>query len=120
MAAKKNNTDWASKRLEPDIRFLLANERTFLAWIRTALAVLAGGIALTRFGRASNARNILSITVIILGGFIASVGYVRFKMADQAIRQGRLPATGLEPLIQVSGIIVVALALVITHLLGIW
>ena len=30
---------------EPDPRFTLANERTFLAWIRTALALLAGGVA---------------------------------------------------------------------------
>ena len=31
---------------EPDARFTFANERTFLAWIRTALALLAGGVAL--------------------------------------------------------------------------
>ena len=31
---------------EPDPRFTLANERTFLAWIRTALALIAGGVAL--------------------------------------------------------------------------
>ena len=34
---------------EPDVRFSLANERTFLAWIRTALALLAGGIAVEAF-----------------------------------------------------------------------
>ena len=28
---------------EPDYRFTLANERTFLAWVRTALGLLAGG-----------------------------------------------------------------------------
>lgn len=30
---------------EPDPRFSLANERTFLAWIRTALALVAGAAA---------------------------------------------------------------------------
>lgn len=30
---------------EPDPRFTLANERTFLAWIRTVLAVITGGVA---------------------------------------------------------------------------
>ena len=34
---------------EPDPRFTLANERTFLAWIRTSLALLAGGIAIEAF-----------------------------------------------------------------------
>ena len=30
---------------EPDVRFSLANERTFLAWTRTALALIAGALA---------------------------------------------------------------------------
>lgn len=33
---------------EPDYRFTLANERTFLAWIRTALALIAGGVAVAQ------------------------------------------------------------------------
>ena len=37
---------------EPDVRFTLANERTFLAWIRTALALIAGGVALEVLGLA--------------------------------------------------------------------
>ena len=39
-----------SRGTEPDARFTLANERTFLAWIRTALAFLAGGVALEVLG----------------------------------------------------------------------
>jgi putative membrane protein len=37
---------WRHEGTEPDYRFTLANERTFLAWIRTALALLAGGVLL--------------------------------------------------------------------------
>ena len=40
---------WQEQGKTPDYRFSLANERTFLAWIRTALAVLAGGILLHQF-----------------------------------------------------------------------
>lgn len=118
--AKKNNKNSVGKLFDPDARFLLANERTFLAWIRTALAVLAGGIALTKLGHDSTSQDVVGVIIIILGSLMAVVGYARFKMADRAIRRGKLPTVGLEPLIQVSGIIVVALALVITHLLGIW
>jgi putative membrane protein len=108
------------KRLSPDVRFLLANERTLLAWIRTSLAVIAGGVALTQLGNNSRAHSVIGVTAIVLGGFMATVGYIRFKGADRAIRAGKLPPTGSEPFIQVGGITVIALALVITRFLGIW
>ena len=46
---------WLTRRVfpagrEPDPRFTLANERTFLAWIRTALGLLAGGIGVLTLG----------------------------------------------------------------------
>lgn len=118
MSADKKHT--RSKRLDPDVRFLLANERTLLAWIRTSLAVMAGGIALTQFGSNSAAHTISGIVAILLGGFMSAVGYIRFKSADKAIRAGKLPATGNEPVVQAGGIAVIALALVVTRLFGVW
>lgn len=35
------NPKWRREGRDPDYRFSLANERTFLAWIRTALALLS-------------------------------------------------------------------------------
>jgi len=78
--------------LDPDIRFLLANERTLLAWIRTAIAVIAGGVALTQFGGDSSVRTITGIAAILFGGSIAFIGYARFRNADKAIRRGELPS----------------------------
>jgi putative membrane protein len=86
-----SNTKIKSERLDPDIRFLLANERTLLAWIRTAVAVIAGGVALTQFGNDSSAHIVIGIIAILLGGSMASFGYLRFKNADKAIRRGELP-----------------------------
>lgn len=106
--------------LDPDVRFLLANERTLLAWIRTSLAVLAGGVALTQLGSNSTTKTVIGIMAILLGAFMASVGYLRFKVADRAIRVGELPPTGFDPIVQVGGIVVIAAGLVITHLFGIW
>lgn len=109
-----------SERLDPDVRFLLANERTLLAWIRTAVAVMAGGVALSQFNKGSSAHTVVSILAILLGVFMAFVGYIRFKGADKAIRRGELPVTGSEPFIQVAGIALIAAALIVTRLLGIW
>jgi putative membrane protein len=106
--------------LDVDARFLLSNERTFLAWVRTSLAVLIGGIALAQIGHKSAEQNVVGMVVIGLGGLMALVGYLRYRAADRAIRRGELPLTGHEPLIQTGGIVFVALALVVTHLLGIW
>lgn len=108
------------EELDPDVRFLLANERTLLAWIRTSLAVLAGGIAITQLGEDTAAKTVVGVTAIFLGGFMSAVGYLRFRAADRAIRQGELPPTGNQPFIQAGGIVVIALVLVITHLLGVW
>ena len=115
---KHRNSDM--ENLDVDARFLLANERTFLAWVRTALAVLIGGIALTQLGHNSTAQEIVGMVVIILGGFMAMIGYFRFRAADKAIREGRLPEAGHEPLVQAISIISVAIILVITRLAGIW
>jgi putative membrane protein len=115
---KHRNSDM--ENLDVDARFLLANERTFLAWVRTALAVLIGGIALTQLGHDSTTQSVVGMVVIILGGFMAVVGYLRFHAADRAIREGRLPEVGREPFVQTASILSVAVILVITHLLGIW
>ncbi|HJQ08757.1 MAG TPA: DUF202 domain-containing protein [Candidatus Saccharimonadales bacterium] len=97
--------------LDPDVRFLLANERTLLAWIRTALALMAGGLALTQFGQKSALQVSFGIAAILLGALMAVAGYIRFKAADRAIRAGRLPAAGHGPTLQVMGVIISSLVI---------
>ena len=91
--------------LDPDVRFLLANERTLLAWVRTGLTLQAGGIALTMLHKTPSG-TIIGIGVLILGAVMAILGYFRFRAADQAIREHRLPDTGRGPLFQVIGVVV--------------
>src|SRR5438270_13436375 len=100
----------------PDPRFTLANERTFLAWNRTALAFIAGGLAVEQLlhnGRA--ARLAVSIPLIVLGGFLGVAGYVRWRVAEEAIATGqavepsRLPKliAGAFVLLAIGGLILV-------------
>lgn len=73
---------------EPDYRFTLANERTFLAWIRTALAILAGAIALGHLvpGFGPDAvRKGVAVTLGLLGVLTASTSMVRWRRVQRAM-----------------------------------
>jgi putative membrane protein len=77
---------------EPDYRFTLANERTFLAWQRTALGLLAAAVAAVQFlpGGAPTpwARFALGIVLACLSATAAATGLIRWRSADRAIRSG--------------------------------
>lgn len=88
---------------DPDYRFSLANERTFLAWIRTSLALLAGGIAVLQivpdFGPRW-ARLALGVGLIVLSTVLALMSHRRWWRNEKAMRLGRsLPATTQIPLL---------------------
>jgi putative membrane protein len=80
---------------EPDGRFSLANERTFLAWVRTALALLAGGVALEALDLPVEPRLRLAAAVLLiaLGILAPAQAWVGWARAEQALRERRpLPA----------------------------
>jgi putative membrane protein len=83
----------------PDPRVSLANERTYLAYVRTALAVLAGGIAI--IGYVADAWVALSAGVGLLAvGFVTLIGgYVRWRHVDAAVAADRPIRTSILPVI---------------------
>ena len=100
------------EELDVDVRFLLANERTLLAWIRTGLAIIAGGIAISFVANNTTFGMVTGIGAIVFGGILALVGYSRYKAADAAIRSGELPPTNSGEILAVVGVIVFATALI--------
>lgn len=77
---------------EPDPRFTLANERTFLAWIRTALALLAGGVTVGAFdfGRLSPAlQQAGSIIACAAAALVAIAAFIRWVRTERALRHDR-------------------------------
>jgi putative membrane protein len=74
---------------EPDYRFTLANERTFLAWIRTGLALVGGGLAVAGFLpplRVPHVRELLAGTLMVLGSAVAFRAIDRWARVQRAMR----------------------------------
>lgn len=99
---------------EPDYRFSLANERTFLAWIRTALALDAGGLAVVEVlppFSVPYGREALGVALIVLGTIIAAVSYGRWVANQEALRlDAPLPASNLPRGVAVGVAVLSALA----------
>jgi putative membrane protein len=102
---------------EVDVRFSLANERTLLAWGRTALAIIATGLILGKvlppgvYGRLQTAAG---MALAIAGTVLASWAYRDYRRTDHAIRRGEpvarsgLPAALLFTIV-VSGVVALLL-----------
>ena len=94
---------WRQQGAEPDYRFSLANERTFLAWIRTALALLAGGVLLEQFSTKLGPHGLvvaLAVALGVLAAALCALAYVRWRANEIAMRHARrLPGTLAIPLL---------------------
>ncbi|HET6921092.1 MAG TPA: DUF202 domain-containing protein [Jiangellaceae bacterium] len=87
---------------EPDPRFSFANERTFLAWIRTAVALLALGVALEGLGiPTSDGPRLIVVTILVVLGALASGGgFLRWARIERALRlSSPLPAPTLASVV---------------------
>ncbi len=95
----------------PDPRFSLANERTFLAWVRTSLALLAGGVALdaVELDGPRGLQTALSVVLVVLGLLGAGAAWVRWAATERAMRLHRpLPSTSV--LVWISLVLMVVAA----------
>ncbi|WP_232667444.1 YidH family protein [Pseudonocardia sp. TRM90224] len=100
---------------EPDPRFTLANERTFLAWIRTALALIAGGVALEALAipLRPELRLAAAVVLLMLGLAVPPFAWFGWCAAERALRRTEpLPATRLG-LVLAAGVGIVAVLVVV-------
>jgi putative membrane protein len=96
---------WQQEGAEPDYRFSLANERTFLAWIRTALSILAGAVLVHQFAsRLQPTGLVLAGTILLcaLAAGLCGLAYFRWRANEIAMRHAQpLPFPHVIPLLSV-------------------
>ena len=97
---------------DPDPRFSLANERTFLAWIRTALAFIAGGVAIEALEVpfAGPLRLTIAVLLVLTGIAAATQAWLGWTRTERALRHLTvLPSSGLKlPIAVLVGLVAVA------------
>ena len=106
---------------EPDVRFTYANERTFLAWNRTALALIATGVAATQLLPKLHVgwgRRLLGLPLIGLGAIVAAESFRHWKANDKAMRRGDPLPRSYMPVVLAAGVCVVAVIAVVVAALG--
>ncbi|MEV6026538.1 DUF202 domain-containing protein [Streptomyces sp. NPDC052036] len=104
----------------PDYRFSLANERTFLAWLRTALALIGGGFAVDQFlpGLRWAWRAGLALGLLAAGVLCTLRAINHWVRCERAMRRGEdLPASRFPALLSIA-VAVVAVAMVVIVLFG--
>jgi putative membrane protein len=103
---------------EPDYRFTLANERTYLAYLRTSLACYAGGLSAVQFLDLGNDRwpaRIIGILLVTAGIVTTAGAFLRWQQNITAMRRGgRLPVTRLPLMLGATITVVGAIGLLFT------
>jgi putative membrane protein len=97
---------------EPDPRFTFANERTFLAWSRTALALIVAGLAVVQllppFPGVPWGRHVLGVPLIVLGAVVAVTAYREWVTSQRALRLGQPLARSIMPRLLTAAIALMA------------
>ncbi len=109
---------WYQGGKAPDYRFSLANERTFLAWIRTALALLAGALGIHQFVESLSSpffRDIIATFLSAGAGAIAVYAYCRWADNEKAMRHGR--ELRYTPFLKLISFVTLLLAAILVYLI---
>jgi len=106
---------------EPDYRFTMANERTFLAWIRTALGLLAAGVAVSQLVPpfdVPGATTALALGSVVLATIVAATSFPRWRHVQQAMRVGAPLPHSRMVVVLAAGVLLMALLAAVLVILG--
>lgn len=102
---------------DPDPRFTLSNERTFLAWTRTALALVAGGLAVDAFTGdvwGIGERKVVALLLVAVGVLCSVGAFGHWVRTERAMRRNRaIPVPTMLPVLTVVSVIATCIVLVV-------
>ena len=107
----------------PDYRFSLANERTFLAWLRTGLALTGGGLAVAQFlppFHVEHLREAIAVALMALGGACALRAVLHWAACERAMRLGKDLPPSRFPTILAALVFLGALTLIVVVAFGLF
>jgi len=128
------NAQHEKGRLDPDKieAEILANERTFLAWVRTSIAVMSLGFVIARFSlwmremssgvsatmriRHTGISEVLGECMIGLGGVLTAFAAWRYRVVNRAIERGEIEADP-HMVMAITAIILTAAVAVIVYMI---
>jgi putative membrane protein len=98
----------------PDYRFSLANERTFLAWLRTAMALVGGGFAVDQFlPDTDRTLRLAAALTLLAGGAVCAVRALNHWIrCERAMRRGEDLPVSRFPVVLGLAVGVIALVMV--------
>jgi putative membrane protein len=106
---------------EPDARFTFANERTFLAWSRTSLALVVAGLAIIQllppFPGIPWGRHLIGTPLILLGAAVSVISYREWSSNQRALRRGEPMSASRVPRLLAATVTAVA---VLAAALAVW
>lgn len=106
----------APEEADPDYRFTLANERTFLAWLRTALALLAASVALVHLvgnGEPTNGERGVGVALAVLGVVVIGLAMRRWRLVQLAMRRNLDLPRSNDPVLVGVAVLVIGVAVVV-------
>jgi putative membrane protein len=107
---------------EPDPRFTFANERTFLAWSRTALALVVAGLGVVQllppFPGVPWGRHVLGVPLIVFGAVVAVAAYSEWVRSQRALRHGQPLPRSIMPQLLAAVVTVIAIIAAVVVLIS--
>lgn len=106
---------------DPDVRFSYANERTFLAWNRTALAMITAGLAITQLlppFDVPGGRRMIGLPLIAIGTLVSVASFFQWQRNERAMRLGQSLPRSILPVLVAAAVAISSVVALVLEVVG--